>query len=963
MFSRFREYLILPQRDKQHDIHQAKLVRSVSLGVVAIAIISGLVDIAFLPASLPYLISSIVVFLIFLVSYFLARRGLVHGAGLFLIVSIWIITTYINFFVEASGVFGFCGYIIVLILANLLFNARVGLFFFVLIIAINIGALIVDVTGIVEFNYQSASGQASPAAYWVAQTALFFFFALLLRLAFKALQEAIVRAQSKEQQLARRVVQIKTAAEVSRDATSVREMDQLLGRAVDLICERFGFYYAAIYLVDDSGEYAVLKSAKGEAGHELLKRGYKLRVGREGMIGFVAETGQPHVVVDVEDDAVHYKNPLLPHTRSEMSLPLLVKERILGVLDVQSQKEGAFTEEDVEVLQTMADQLAVAYETARLFEAAHRQLRELTVLHTVALSVTQLVSEDSLIERVTQIIGDAFYPDNFGIIQVDVVKGMLRKHPSYRERVEDDNIPYPIGSGVTGMVAKEGKSWRVNDTSKELLYVAVDPGTCSELCVPIKLGERVVGVLNTESTQLNAYTEADERLLSTVAGHLALALENARLFEAEHRMSEDLESLRQAGLHLTSSLELKPVLETTLDQVIRLVKADYARIYVVEAEYSQPNAPVVFGAESFCEGNNKRIQKVKSSIATCLDEMSLLVIQNHQKLILYNLIDSPWYQKYNIEGSIICLPLQVGEQLMGVVELFFATPNAFDRNDLRILELLFDQAALAIANARLFADVQSHTKELLNAVSLLREMDQKKNEFIQNVSHELRTPLAVVLGYGELLESGELGDLKPEQLGPVSIIVRRLRGLSMILEDFLIILDVETYDQPFDLVDLAKLLYKTLADSEGSIARAGVRLEVEIDPDLLKTYGISSHLRRVIENLLGNALKFTPANGLIKVTLKGSGNEVILEIDDTGIGISPEQLPRVFERFYQVDGTSTRRYGGVGLGLALVKEVVEAHGGNVNVESQVGKGSSFRVTLPIEGEVKGYNTSTKKYNK
>jgi len=778
MFKRLREFLLLTDRDKQRDIRQAKLVKSVSLGVMGITFIGGLIEIVFLPDSLPYLAASLIIFLIFLVSFLLARYQLIRGASLFLVISLWLVTTYINFFVEASGIFGFSGYIIVLFLANLLFNERIGLLFFVLIVAINFGALVADVTGIVEFTNQSANDQVSPEAFWVTQAVLFFFFALLIRLAFQTLEEAVDFAQSKEQQLEKRVVQIKTAAEVARDASAVREMDQLLNRAVDLICERFGFYYAAIYLVDDLSEYAVIKSAKGEPGRELLKIGYKLRVGKEGMIGYVAKTGEARIVVDVEKDDVHFKNPLLPHTRSEMCLPLTVKQRVVGVLDVQSDTLGAFSEEDVEVLQTLSDQLAVAYETARLFEAAQRQLRELTVLHTVALATTQSASEDSLIERVTQIIGDAFYPDNFGIILVDDAEGKLKKHPSYRERVEDANTPYPIGVGVTGMVAKEGKSRRINDTSKELAYMSVDPGTCSELCVPIKMGERVVGVLNTESTRINAYTEADERLLATVAGHLALALENAQLF----------------------------------------------------------------------------------------------------------------------------------------------------------------------------TNLQNHTKELIQALSRLQEMDQVKNEFIQNVSHELRTPLAVVLGYGELLESGELGDLKPEQLGSISIIVRRLRGLSMILEDFLIILEVETYDQPFEFVDLTQLLNKTLADLEGIVAQAGIQLEKEFDLEIPKIHGITNHLRRVIENLVGNALKFTPTSGSIKVTLEKSGTEVVLKVADTGIGITPEQLPRVFERFYQVDGTSTRRYGGIGLGLALVKEVIEAHKGNVTVESQVGRGSTVLVTLPIEIE-------------
>ena len=185
------------------------------------------------------------------------------------------------------------------------------------------------------------------------------------------------RVAERTSDLERRTVQLRVAAEVAREATTAEEMDDLLDRAVNLIRERFGFYHAGIFLLDERGEYAVLRAATSEAGRRMLERGHKLKVGEVGIVGYVTSTGQPRIVLDVDTDAIHFKNPLLPETRSELALPLRVGDRIIGALDVQSVQEAAFDEEDVAILQTMADQLAVAIEKlerAAQIQAEHARL-------------------------------------------------------------------------------------------------------------------------------------------------------------------------------------------------------------------------------------------------------------------------------------------------------------------------------------------------------------------------------------------------------------------------------------------------------------------------------------------------------------------------------------------------------------------------------------------------------------
>ncbi len=302
------------------------------------------------------------------------------------------------------------------------------------------------------------------------------------------------------------------------------------------------------------------------------------------------------------------------------------------------------------------------------------------------------------------------------------------------------------------------------------------------------------------------------------------------------------------------------------------------------------------------------------------------------------------------QGNLVLVPLRTGKKDVGLLCLNATAsrdrPIALTPSDLNLLAIMGGQIAIALENARMYATEQRRTMELGRALEQQQELDRLKNQFIQNVSHELRTPLSMILGYAELLSTGDLGAVAEQQQGPLDIIVQRAYALRDLIGNITAILQNEGREHIQQPVLLSHLVDEAIVDFQVLADRAGLELYGECAGPVPPVLGDAEHLRRVVDNLIGNALKFTPAGGTVAVRLRGDNGSVMLQVADSGIGIDLEHQPRIFERFFQVDGSSRRAHGGCGLGLALVKEIVEKHGGTVTVESQFGAGSTFTVTLP-----------------
>jgi signal transduction histidine kinase len=290
------------------------------------------------------------------------------------------------------------------------------------------------------------------------------------------------------------------------------------------------------------------------------------------------------------------------------------------------------------------------------------------------------------------------------------------------------------------------------------------------------------------------------------------------------------------------------------------------------------------------------------------------------------------------------------QQLLGqtLIELGYVDRQTIDRAvNQQILEL---HAALAASNRQLEQRVEERTAELRRALERLSELNELKANLISNVSHELRTPLAHIKGYVELMAEAQLGAVNPEQANALQVVRRATERLGRLIEDLIEFSSASRTGLALNLtpVIIPVLLSQAIERSTEKAKRAGVSLEMKVDGQIPQLLADRQRLSWVLHQLLDNAVKFTPAGGRVTVRAAPEKRAVLVEVADTGIGIPQERLQEVFEPFHQLDGSSTRRYGGTGLGLALVRLILDAHGAPLNLESRVGEGTRVTFTLPVE---------------
>lgn len=496
---------------------------------------------------------------------------------------------------------------------------------------------------------------------------------------------------------------------------------------------------------------------------------------------------------------------------------------------------------------------------------------------------------------------------------------------------------FSVEDGMLGWVVKHQAPIIVDLESAPSFHPQLE-GKCQQagihtvLIVPLRTGSDILGSLAFGSSKQSAYVEQDLWIAHLLSLQVAIALKNATLFEDAEKRLNQIELVNEVAGRLNRTLELEELLNSAAEAIQKTFNYFDVTIFLVNGDKDELTLVAHSGNYiDFLPHGYK--QKPSEGIIGW-------VYTHGEKLLANDVSLDPRYLAYiyHNTNSELAVPIKVDGEVVGVLNVEDTKLHAFDDTDATVLETLCEQIGVAIKNARLY-------DELKRANMKLTELDKMKSEFLGIVSHDFRSPLSsIILAAKSLLRSEEVGH--NERVAEyLSIIMEQANRLVQLAEDTLSITRMEAgrLSYFFKIVNVERLIQDAVASVRFSSRH---NLEIDIDPKVSYIKGDPTKLRQVVQNLVSNAVKYSPSGGRVRITVgEFSNDELILTVSDEGIGIPADQMERLFKKFSRVDTAEAREIKGSGLGLWICREIVGAHGGRIWVETEFGKGSTFKFTL------------------
>jgi GAF domain-containing protein len=637
-------------------------------------------------------------------------------------------------------------------------------------------------------------------------------------------------------------------------------------------------------------------------------------------------------------------------SRTILAVPMRRRGETIGVCVMQRVEVRPFTDQQVKLIETFADQAVIAIENTRLFEELERRNRELgealeqqtataDVLRVIASSPTDLGAVLGAVAASATLLCDAA-----GAVIHQMESDGFRAAATFgsADGVVPRNVLRPLSRlQLSGRAMLECRTIQVADCA-DPAFLAEFPenrlfGNRATLVVPLRRGGAAIGAITVARLEARPFSQREIALVETFADQAVIAIENARLFQELQDRVGELQALGEVGQAVSSTLDLQQVLTTIIANATRLAGADSGVVY----EYDEADGVFeVRAAEGMAATMVDALQAAKIRLGESVVGRAGAARAPYQvtDVVSSDLLDPTIREQTVAEGlrSVLAVPLLREDRVLGGLIMARRTAGAFPPGVVALLQTFATQSALAIDNARLYRAVEEATRH--------------KSAFLANMSHELRTPLNAIIGYSEMLQE-EAEDLNADAFLPdlqrINAAGKHLLGL---INDILDLSKIEAgrMDLFVEAFEVSGLLRDVVSIVQPLMDKNGNTLVVECPDDAGRMHADLTKVRQTLFNLLSNAAKFTDQGTISLAVAREPNDWIAFAVSDTGIGMTEEQLGRLFEAFSQAEASTRSRYGGTGLGLAISRHFCRLMGGDLTVESEYGRGSTFTVRLPAQ---------------
>jgi PAS domain S-box-containing protein len=603
----------------------------------------------------------------------------------------------------------------------------------------------------------------------------------------------------------------------------------------------------------------------------------------------VAETGMPIIISNTAESDSWVTQKILEEEdiRSSLLFPLEYKGKVIGTMNFGSRKAHHFSEAHFSLLRQIAPALAISIQNALLFEGMRKRLNELTILYEITKISTSSLNLDRILGQIINSLHNFFKFENLGILLVDENAKRLLPHSSSKgHRPEDiEKLGLHLGEGITGWVAETGEPLLVNDVRKDSRYIPLDEEILSEMCAPLKVGHKLIGVIDVQTKELNALSEDHLRLLNIAGGQIAAIIENMRLQE-EIKQSEE---------------KYRTVVEGALDGVC-IVGGDYRFKYVNRKLIEIQGYP----AEEL----------IGTDIRNYVDEESKRLLADREAQRKKGMKLSPHFE-------VTILRKDGG---MRNVEIS-ARSIKDSRGNVNIIVIIKD-----------ITEKKKMEEQLIESEKL-----RALGEMASGVAHDFNNALAAILGNAQLLLYTAKDESLKESLKVIEKVARDSSQTVKRLQDFTRrrlhreLFEIDVNEITKNAIEITKPRWKDEAQGKGIHIEMVSNFE-EVPP----ATGNSSELQEVITNMIFNAIEAMPEGGEIEIRTFQRGSHVHIQISDTGFGMTEEVKKKAFEPFF-----TTKPFSNTGLGLSMSYGIIKRFGGEIEVVSEVGYGTTFTIILPI----------------